>query len=29
MDRQQIMAIFLTLLMVGSGIVYGLSFVVF
>ncbi len=26
MDRQQIMAIFLTLLMVGSGIVYGISF---
>ncbi len=29
MNRQQILAIFLTLLMVGSGIVYGLSFVIF
>jgi hypothetical protein len=29
MNRQQVLAIFLTLLMVGSGIVYGLSFVIF
>jgi hypothetical protein len=29
MDRQQLLAIFLTILMIGSGIVYGLSFVIF
>jgi hypothetical protein len=26
MDRQQILAIFLTFLMVGSAVVYGLAF---